>query len=149
MIRLAILYFFINKKKYEIGCNMIIDGDQINVPIESGVFQRYVLWSFLYMYYINDIPVALNSTMQFHNRCITFATRSRNVGRKSGKWLIFRTNVTSIEIEIRSNLTTLFIVIHSIHKKKSNILVLQSDKIWNATKKLNFLGRNLISVRLS
>jgi hypothetical protein len=39
MIRLAILYFFINKKKYEIECNVIIDGDQINVPIESGVFQ--------------------------------------------------------------------------------------------------------------
>jgi hypothetical protein len=49
MIRLAILYFFINKKKYEIGCNMKIDGDQINVPIESGVFQRYVFGSFLYM----------------------------------------------------------------------------------------------------
>jgi hypothetical protein len=46
--------------------------------------------------------------MQFHNRCIIFATRSRNVGRKSEKWLIIRTNETSIEIEIRSNLTTLF-----------------------------------------
>jgi hypothetical protein len=40
--------------------------------------------------------------------CIIFATRSCNVGRKSGKWLIIRTNETSIEIEIRSNLTTLF-----------------------------------------
>jgi len=39
MIRLAILYFFINRKKYEIGCNVIIDVDKINVPIESGVFQ--------------------------------------------------------------------------------------------------------------
>jgi hypothetical protein len=40
MIRLAILDFFINKiKKYEIGCNVIIDVDKINVPIESGVFQ--------------------------------------------------------------------------------------------------------------
>ena len=39
MIRLAILYFFINKKKYEIECNVIIDFDKINVPIESGVFQ--------------------------------------------------------------------------------------------------------------
>jgi hypothetical protein len=41
MIRLAIPYFFINiKKKYEIGYNVKIDGDKINVPIESGVFQR-------------------------------------------------------------------------------------------------------------
>jgi hypothetical protein len=37
--RLAILYFFINKIKYEIECNVIIDGDKINVPIESGVLQ--------------------------------------------------------------------------------------------------------------
>jgi hypothetical protein len=46
--------------------------------------------------------------MQFHNRCIIFATRSCNVGRKSRTWLIIRTNETSIEIEFRSNLTTLF-----------------------------------------
>jgi hypothetical protein len=39
MIRLAILYFFINKIKYEIECNVINDGDKINVPIESGVLQ--------------------------------------------------------------------------------------------------------------
>jgi hypothetical protein len=39
MIRLAILYFFINKIKYDIECNVIIDGEKINVPIESGVFK--------------------------------------------------------------------------------------------------------------
>jgi hypothetical protein len=55
MIRLAILYFFINKKKYEIGCNMIIDGDQINVPCE------FEFW------FSPDTPVSATNKTDLHD----------------------------------------------------------------------------------
>jgi len=143
MIRLAILYFFINKTKvrdwvycdnwrWQNQCsNWIWSVSRVSLRHISifVVYKRHSSRSKLHHAIICRQHYSTLLDYKFHNRCITFATRSRNVGRKSGKWLIIRTNVTSIEIEIRSNLTTLFMAIHSIHKKKSNILVLQSDKI--------------------
>jgi hypothetical protein len=42
---------------------VIVEGEKCNVLIESGVTQMSILALNIFLYYINDIPVGLHSTM--------------------------------------------------------------------------------------